>query len=152
MDTWTNIEMNTLEPGCEMFYIRRGAMTDMEILTQLKMKAERLLQNETMVINWEKHEKQKKIWMDASIHKGMANKAKALLTETSIPITNEDLSLMLARGGIMKSLVDALVQQPTSQRQPKLKHMILNRISKQDGGGSGTRKTKRRHKRSRRRK
>jgi hypothetical protein len=148
MDTWTNIEMNTLEPGCEMFYIRRGAMTDMEILTQLKMKAEKLLRNETMVIEWEKHQQEKKILMDATrlastptlANKAKANKAKALLTSDSFT-TMEEREKVLASGGIMTSLVDALVQ-PPSQMQPKelaqLKRMISNRRS----GGTQRRKTK----------
>jgi hypothetical protein len=149
-----NLDRCVLKPGCEMFDIHRGgstpeeSMTPMEILTQLKMKAEMLLRNETMVVEWEKHQQEKKMWMDASRHSysTKANKAKSLLTSDPFT-TSEDRVVMLARGGIMKSLVDALVQ-PPYQMQPKeltqLKSMISNRRS------GGTRKTKRRHKRSRR--
>lgn len=150
-----NIDRCVLKPGCEMFDIHKGgstpeeAMTPIDILTQLKMKAGILLRNETMVIEWEKHQQEKKIWMDASRHSystkaNKSNKAKALLTSGPY-ITSEERAKMLASGGIMTSLVDALVKPPPSQmRDDKLKSTILNRRS------GGSRKTNRRHRRSRR--
>ena len=73
-------------------------------------------------------------------NKAKANKAKALLTSDSFT-TMEEREKVLASGGIMTSLVDALVQ-PPSQMQPKelaqLKRMISNRRS----GGTQRRKTK----------
>ena len=164
MDEWMNkddviehVEINILEPGCEMFYMRRGAMTHMEILTQLKMKAENLLRNETMIIEWEKHQQEKKIWMDATGHlyptkanKSKANKAKALLT--SVPsITSEERAEMLARGGIMKTLVDALAQPPSQMHPPELAH-LKSMISKRRVKDAGSRRMKRRSRRKKSRK
>jgi len=142
-----------LAPGCKMFNVNISReMSPIEILMHLKMKAEGLLQHKNMVINCEQ---QKKIWMNASMHKEMENKAKALLTDTSIPITNKDRSEMLTRSGLIKPLLKAFVKPPPSQRQQmqsnelnKFNEMILRRISSKKPGGS--RKTKRRHKRSRR--
>ena len=156
MDEWMNkdnviehIEINILEPGCEMFYIRRGAMTHMEILTQLKMKAEKLLRNETMIIEWEKHQQEKKIWMDAIGHlyptkanltEAKANKAKASLTSDPFT-TSEERAKMIARGRIRTSLVDALVQPPSQMHPPELAH-LKSMISKRRGKDAGSRRRK----------
>ena len=113
-----------LVPGCNLFGIsKRDPMTT---LLQLVLNAEKLLRfNMSLIeIDWiarqERQERKK----------------------------------MLSNGGIATSLVNDLVQPPPSQRQqmqPKelaqLKDMILHRIGR---GGGGSRTTKRRHKRSRR--
>lgn len=150
-----NIERIVLEPGCEIFHIIRGEMTPIETLTQLKMKAERLLRTETMAVEWGKHRQEKKTWMDASRHlyptkenlpevTAIANEAKALLSTSDPSITSKDRAEMLARGGIMKSMVDALVQPPQSHIQPNELAKLKRMISKRRSGGN--RKTKRRHK------
>jgi hypothetical protein len=151
-----NIERIVLEPGCEIFHIIRGEMTPIEALTQLKMKAERLLRTETMAVEWGKHRQEKKIWMDASRHlyptkenltevKAIA-KAKALLSTSDPSITSKDRTEMLASGGIMKSLVDALVQPPQSHIQDNEIYKLKRMISKRRSGGN--RKTKRRRHKS----
>jgi len=150
-----NIERIVLEPGCEIFHIIRGEMTPIETLTQLKMKAERLLRTETMAVEWGKHQQEKKTWMDASRHlyptkenlpevNAIANKAKALLSTSDPSITSKDHAEMLASGGIMKSVVDALVQPQQSQIRPKELDQLKRMISKRRSGGNH--KTKRRHK------
>jgi hypothetical protein len=158
MDEWMNkddviehIEINILEPGCEMFYIRRGAMTHMEILTQLKMKAEKLLRNETMIIEWEKHQQEKKIWMDATGHlyptEAKANKAKASLTSDPFT-TSEERAKMIARGRIRTTLVNALAQPPSQiQMHKKEADKLKSTISNRGSGGRKIKKTKRRSRR-----
>jgi hypothetical protein len=126
------------------------------------MKAERLLRlQQNMVINWEQQQKQ--AWMNASIHKNEStkNRAMALLTDTSIPITKKDRLEMLARSGSMNLLLNHFVQPSSSSQyvypgdQAKLIYTISSRVSSKRprySGGNGSRKTKRRHrhKRSRR--
>ena len=158
-DTFTDLDKCVLTPGCKMFNISRG-MSPIEILTHLKMKAERLLRlQQNMVINWE--QRQKQAWMNASIHKNEStkNRARALLTDTSIPITEKDRLEMLARSGSMKLLLNHFVQPSSSSQyvypgdQAKLTDVISRRVSSKRprySGGNGSRKTKRRHKRSRR--
>jgi hypothetical protein len=162
-DTFTDLDKCVLTPGCKMFNISREKekeMTPIDILTYLKMKAERLLRlQQNMVINWEQQQKQ--AWMNASIHKNESTKkrAMALLTDTSIPITKKDRLEMLARSGSMNLLLNHFVQPSSSSQyvypgdQDKLTDMISSRVSSKRprySGGNGSRKTKRRHKRSRR--
>jgi len=157
-DTLTDLDKCVLTPGCEMFNISREmSPPPIEILTHLKMKAERLLLlQQNMVSNWEQQQKQ--AWMNASMHKNqeMRNKARAeLLTNASISMTNEDRLRMLAHSGSMKLLLDRLVQPHPSHYvhpvdQAKLKEMISDRVSSKRPRRGGSRKTKRRHKRSRR--
>lgn len=164
-DTFTDLDKCVLTPGCKMFNISREKekeMTPIDILTYLKMKAERLLRlQQNMVINWEQQQKQ--AWMNASIHKNESTKkrARALLTDTSIPITEKDRLEMLARSGSMNLLLNHFVQPSSSSQyvypgdQAKLTDMISSRVSSKRprySGGNGSRKTKRRHrhKRSRR--
>jgi len=156
-DTLSDLDQCVLTPGCKMFNISREmSPPPIEILRHLKMKAERLLLlQQNMVSNWEQQQKQAR--MNASMHKNqeMRNKARALLTDTS-SITEKDRLNMLAHSGSMKLLLDHLVKPPQSHYvypgdQAKLKEMISNRVtSKRPRYSGGSRKTKRRHKRSRR--
>jgi hypothetical protein len=156
-DTLTDLDKCVLTPGCKMFNISREmSPPPIEILRHLKMKAERLLLlQQNMVSNWEQQQKQAR--MNASMHKNqeMRNKARALLTDTS-SITEKDRLKMLAHSGSMKLLLDRLVKPPQSHYvypgdQAKLEEMISDRVaSKRPRYSGGSRKTKRRHKRSRR--
>ena len=74
-----------------------------------------------------------------------ANKAKALLI--SVPsITSEERAKMLARSGIMPTLVDALVQPPYQMQPNELAH-LKSMISSRRSGGRKIKKTKRRSRR-----
>ena len=145
------IDEYILAPGCNLFGISK---TDpMTTLHQLVSKAEELLQ-----FDWTTRRQTLSSLIPATRHyttkaneakaEAKANKAKTLLT--SVPsITSKERAKMLARSGIMTSLLDDLVQ-PPHQMQPnelaQLKSMISNRRS----GGRKIKKTKRRHHRSRR--
>lgn len=138
------IDEYILAPGCNLFGIsKRDPMTT---LHQLLSKAEELLRFD---LTKRRQTLLSLIPATRRLDPTMANaeakaiKAKALLT--SVPsITSEARAKMLARGGIMTSLLDDLVRPPPSQmRDDKLKSTISNR-------GSGGRKIKKTKRRSRR--
>ena len=138
------IDEYILVPGCNLFGISKG--DPMTTLHQLVSKAEELLQFD---LTKRRQTLLSLIPATKRLDPTMANaeakaiKAKALLT--SVPsITSEARAKMLARSGIMTSLVGALVRPPPSQmRDDKLKSTISNR-------GSGGRKIKKTKRRSRR--
>lgn len=148
-----NLDESILVPGCSLFGISK---TDpMTTLLQLVSNAEELVRFKMSLIeiDWMARRQTLSSLIPATrraslVNAEKSNAAKALLT--SVPsITREEREKMLARSGIMTSLVDALAQPPSQmQMQPKelaqLKSMISNRRS------GGSRRTKRRHKRSRR--
>jgi len=138
-----------LVPGCSLFGIsKRDPMTT---LHQLVSKAEELLR-----FDWTKRRQTLLSLIPATRQldptmanaEAKANKAKALLT--SVPsITSEERAKMIARSGIMTSLVGALMQPPSQMHPPELAH-LKSMISKRRSGGRKIKKTKRRHHRSRR--
>ena len=139
------IDEYILVPGCNLFGIsKRDPMTT---LHELVSKAEELLQ-----FDWTTRRQTLLSLIPATRRvsaphlANKANKAKALLT--SVPFTtSEERAKMLARSGIMTSLVSALVQ-PPHQMQPKELAQLKDMISRRDGGRR-IKKTKR-NKQSRR--
>jgi len=141
-DSIAIIDEYILVPGCNLFGISKG--DPMTTLHQLVSKAEELLQfdltkrRQTLLslIPATRH-----VSTPTLANKAKANKAKALLT--SVPsITSEERAKMLARSGIMTSLVGALVQPPSQMHPPELAH-LKSMISKRRSGGRKIKKTKR---------
>lgn len=148
-DIASSIDEYILVPGCNLFGISKG--DPMTTLHQLVSKAEELLQ-----FDLTKRRQTLLLLIPATRHvstptlanKAKANNAKALLT--SVPsITSEERAKMLARSGIMTSLMGALVQPPSQMHPPELAH-LKSMISNRRSGGRKIKKTKRRHHRSRR--
>jgi len=142
-----NLDEYILVPGCNFFGISEG--DPMTTLIQLVSNAEELLRfnltkrRQTLLLSLIPATKQLDPTMANAEAK--ANKAKALLSVPSI--TSEERAKMIARSGIMTSLVGALVQPPSQMHPPELAH-LKSMISKRRGGGRKIKKTKR----SRRRK
>lgn len=134
-----NLDEFILVPGCNYFGIRK---TDpMTTLLQLVSNAEELLRSN---INWTKIIFSTRLvstphLAHAAKNATKANAAKSLLISGPRFTTMEERDKMLTSGGIMTSLVNALVQPPHPLH---LKYKISNRRN------GGSRKTKRRHKRS----
>lgn len=139
-----NLDEFILVPGCNYFGISK---TDpMTTLLQLVSNAEELLRSN---IDWTKIIRRLQIFSTrlvstphlahAAKNATKANAAKSLLISGPRFTTMEERDKMLTSGGIMTSLVNALVQPPHPLH---LKYKISNRRN------GGSRKTKRRHKRS----
>jgi len=147
-DSIAIIDEYILVPGCNLFGISKG--DPMTTLHQLVSKAEELLQfdltkrRQTLLslIPATRH-----VSTPTLANKAKANKAKALLT--SVPsITSEERAKMLARSGIMTSLVGALAHQPSQPLQKKESDKLKSTISNRGSGGS--RRIKKMKRRSRR--
>jgi len=115
-----NLDEYILVPGCNFFGISKG--DPMTTLIQLVSNAEELLRfnltkrRQTLLLSLIPATKQLDPTMANAEAK--ANKAKALLT--SVPsITSEERAKMLARSGIMASLMGALVQPPSQMHPPR---------------------------------
>jgi hypothetical protein len=145
-----NLDECILVPGCNLFGISKK--DQMTTLLQLVSNAEELLRFKMSLIeiDWIARRQTLSSLIPATrlastptlANAAKANAAKALLISDPLTrFTPMEREKVLASGGIMTSLVDALVQ-PPSQMQPKelaqLKRMISNRRS----GGTHRRKTK----------
>ena len=138
-----NLDEYILVPGCNLFGISK---TDpMTTLLQLVSNAEELLRFKMSLIeiDWIARRQTLSSLIPATRRVSaphLANAAKSLLT--SVPsITSEERAKMLARSGIMTSLLDDLVQ-PPHQMQPKELAQLKSMISNRRNGGSRRRKTK----------
>ena len=141
-----NLDEYILVPGCNLFGISK---TDpMTTLIQLVSSAEELLRfNMSLIeIDWIARRQTLSSLIPVTRRvsaphlAAKANKAKVLLT--SVPsITSEEREKMLARGGIMTSLLDDLVQ-PPSQMHKKELDQLKRMISKRRGKDAGSRRRK----------
>jgi len=135
-----------LVPGCSLFGISKG--DPLTTLIQLVSNAEELLRFKMSLIeiDWIARRQTLASLIPATRQldptaEAKANKAKALLT--SVPsITSEERAEMLARSGMMTSLVGALVHQPSQHLQKKEADKLKSTISNRRGKDAGSRRRK----------